>query len=313
MEHGTKDSLYGRFHKAIRDAFACPHCGSALEHDQHVFRCVTCEHDFGINHEGALDLRPRRAKRVDLTFEVPRWGSGPADVPARPLERKPHPEVEWSGLSIPRHLSAELLSYFPRASRDDAVALDLGCGTGLHREVLERAGYHYLGIDATVRGAPIHADAHALPLHDDSIDFVMSIAVFEHLSNPFLAAREVMRVLRPGGYFIGTVAFLEPFHSRSYFHHSHLGITEVLRQAGFEVEHLGPNREWSVLFAQAKNGLFPGMPKRASSALVRPIDAAHRVWWRLVGTRHDGFDENTRLVKLAGAFRFVARAPVDEA
>jgi len=42
------------------------------------------------------------------------------------------------------------------------------------------------------------ADAHALPFKDESVDYVLSLAVLEHLRNPFNAGQEMFRVLRRG-------------------------------------------------------------------------------------------------------------------
>lgn len=43
------------------------------------------------------------------------------------------------------------------------------------------------------------ADAHALPFREESLDFIMSMAVLEHLHNPFQAGEEMFRVLKRGG------------------------------------------------------------------------------------------------------------------
>jgi len=53
---------------------------------------------------------------------------------------------------------------------------------------------------------------------------VTAIAVMEHLYNPFLAVNEIHRVLKQGGYFIGSVASLEPYHDLSYFHMTFLAV-----------------------------------------------------------------------------------------
>ena len=77
----------------------------------------------------------------------------------------------------------------------------------------------------------ILGDAAALPFRDASFDFVASFAAVEHLQNPFIAMRETCRVLKPGGAFIGTAAFLEPYHLESYFHCTHLGTAQLLKSA----------------------------------------------------------------------------------
>jgi uncharacterized protein YbaR (Trm112 family) len=55
-------------------------------------------------------------------------------------------------------------------------------------------------------------DAHHLPFRDATIDFVHASAVFEHLKQPFTAAEEIFRVLKPGGHVYAECAFVYPFH-----------------------------------------------------------------------------------------------------
>jgi SAM-dependent methyltransferase len=56
-----------------------------------------------------------------------------------------------------------------------------------------------------------------LPFKDASFDAVLSIAVLEHVRNPFRCADEIVRVLKPGGRLICCVPFLQPYHG--YPHH----------------------------------------------------------------------------------------------
>jgi SAM-dependent methyltransferase len=51
-----------------------------------------------------------------------------------------------------------------------------------------------------------------LPIRSDSVDAVVSISVFEHLSQPAFAAAEVARILKPGGTFYLATPLLYPFH-----------------------------------------------------------------------------------------------------
>ncbi|MBL8693337.1 MAG: class I SAM-dependent methyltransferase [Planctomycetes bacterium] len=77
-------------------------------------------------------------------------------------------------------------------------------------------------------------DAHRLPFRDGSIDVILASAVWEHLRNPFLAAQEVSRVLRPGGQVCVDCNFVFPFHGYPavYFNCSKEGLRELF--SGFD-------------------------------------------------------------------------------
>lgn len=73
------------------------------------------------------------------------------------------------------------------------------------RRVLARAAQNYVATDL-VRGLSSYAgslsaasDLTCLPFRDDSFDLVVASHVLEHISGDRIAAREVYRVLRPGG------------------------------------------------------------------------------------------------------------------
>jgi ubiquinone/menaquinone biosynthesis C-methylase UbiE len=92
--------------------------------------------------------------------------------------------------------------------------LDVGCGNGAFTEVLiaRCAPAAVIGVDASegqlafargrpgAKGAEFRvADAHALPFDDNSFDAATMALVIAFLSDPVKAARELARVVRPGG------------------------------------------------------------------------------------------------------------------
>lgn len=305
----------------IWSALACPHCRGELVREPAGGGacCAGCGRKFPLTVSGQLDLRLRQpqARQLEIVLAAP-----PAASPeiAEPewgrLPRRPHPEIDVSKVRGECHLPADLRSWFPRAAGEPAaagggreLALDLGCGAQVHKEVCELAGYEYVGLDYSTPEAMILGDAQSLPFRDGAFGFVLTIAVLEHVQFPLLMMREAQRVLRPGGRLVGTVAFLEPFHQNSYHHHTHLGTLHALRFAGFQVERIAPSGGWSGLVAQANMGLFPNSPRWLARLLVAPLLALHRLWWRAGRLADPGATEARRLIKNSGAILFLASKP----
>lgn len=284
---------------------SCSYCGAALEKTSAAALCSACESTYPRLPSGALDMRLAKPRKLALDFEIG------AELPSHRIQFEAlrvnaRPEVDLSGVDVPWHLTAELLSYFPKARTPNSLMLDLGCGTAIHRAVCERAGFEWVGLDYDSEHAPIIGDAQALPFADQSFDFILSIAVLEHIRFPFAMMHEAYRVLKPGGKFIGTVAFLEPYHAGSFYHHSHLGIFNTLHHANFNVEIIAPSARWSVLFAQASMALFPRMPAPLAKGIMLPAHLLHRLWWLAGGLMDPNANETTRVRNTTGSFTFVA-------
>lgn len=95
---------------------------------------------------------------------------------------------------------------------DATTVLEVGCGPGALLERLQGLAPHarLVGVEpdgelaALARARVPHAEvldgtAEHLPLADGSVDVAVARFVFQHLANPVAAARELRRVLRPGG------------------------------------------------------------------------------------------------------------------
>ena len=201
-----------------------------------------------------------RPLSIDRTLEIVARRDAPC-VPARNA---------YAGADL-WHLTREQITCVPQA-RPGQIALDLGCGTALHRPVLDALGYHYYGVDYWGDGAQDYVDAHALPVSDRAIDLILAIALLEHLAEPAIALAEMGRVLKPGGYAIGTVAFLEPFHDNSFFHFSPLGLQSALQTAGFAIEAILSIRGWNVVRAQLEMGFERArLPRFVPNLLSKPF------------------------------------------
>jgi len=90
--------------------------------------------------------------------------------------------------------------------------LDLGAGLRPFAELLPG---HTIALDHRPRpDIDLIGDAHRLPFGDATIDAIICTEVFEHLIAPPSAARELIRVLKPGGRLVLTTRFCFPLHDR---------------------------------------------------------------------------------------------------
>ena len=98
------------------------------------------------------------------------------------------------------------------AEHRDGLVLD--CGAGLrHTYYRNVVNCEIVAYDST----DVLAAAERLPFVDDCFDAVLSLNVLEHVKDPFQAARELLRVLKPGGRLMCVAPFLQPLHG--YPHH----------------------------------------------------------------------------------------------
>jgi SAM-dependent methyltransferase len=104
--------------------------------------------------------------------------------------------------------------------------LILDCGAGKRNRYYDNVvNFEIVPYDTTdVRGV-----GEVLPFRDASFDAVISVAVLEHVKDPFRCARELMRVLKPGGDLYCCVPFLQPYHGypHHYYNMTHQGLTNL--------------------------------------------------------------------------------------
>lgn len=157
-----------------------------------------------------------------------------------------------------RTLLSRLISDLPAGS-----ALDVGAAGGGNTQVLTGWGWSAAALEYSQDGAlvarerglsTVRADACHLPFADAGLDLVTALDVLEHLADDAAAAREIHRVLRPGGRLVVTVPVdprLWSAHDEAVGHvrrYTRSSVLALLVRAGLEVESV---RSWMVLLRPA--------------------------------------------------------------
>jgi ubiquinone/menaquinone biosynthesis C-methylase UbiE len=140
---------------------------------------------------------------------------------------------------------------------------DLGCGSGVFSDLLQRAGFKCVGLDISPKLIAlgrkkypsvefIEGDVENLPFPDQSLHGVVLSGIVHHFPDPSRCAAEVFRVLRPRGRFAAfdpnrMNPFMWLYRDRSSPFYSSVGVTPnerpvlandvaaIFRRCGFEV------------------------------------------------------------------------------
>ena len=285
--------------KWFSEFLRCPDCSAELVLSAATIGCRACEFERPVLDH--MDLRPINPRFAD--FSVSRTLRA---QPASSLESidTQRPRITYRGPPAERD-SSELMSAISECINKNGSVLDLGCGPRDQAIPIEYLGYKYIGVDYTSESADFLADAHSIPFRTATFDCVLSYAVLEHLHNPFVAIREIERVLKRGGILVGTVAQGEPFHG-SYFHHTAWGVISLVTSA----TSMSIRRLWDsgdTLHSLARMGRYPKVIK----IVLKSIATVHEKAPFLAPRRMKWSKEEKRLDRIyrAGSICFLIQKP----
>jgi len=222
--------------KRIREILACPNCGSSRLDDtsEHRLTCQGCSRTFERNANGFDFLSPELREQGKV----------------RPTE------------NISANEYYELQSSL--VTDASSLVLDHGCGMKklYHPNVVYYEIVEYASTD--VRGI-----AEQLPFRDNSFDAVVSIAVLEHVREPFKAASEILRVLKPGGKLHVDVPFLQPFHGYPdhYYNMTRSGLLNLFEK-DIVVERCEPSHDPIKLLPWWIRSYCEGLPPMERKAFL---------------------------------------------
>ena len=135
----------------------------------------------------------------------------------------------------------------------NASILDVGSSTGTNLRLLESLGHKNVkGLDPSSQSRDFCAekgmaeviigDVLNIPFEEDSTDLVLATDILEHVDEDELAAKEIHRILKPGGYALLTVPAFQCLwgiqddvsqHKRRY---KKSRFCKIIKSAGFEIQ-----------------------------------------------------------------------------
>ena len=194
-----------------------------------------------------------------------------------------HPERIDPVATEPGILALHLKRYdFALPYCGNATVLDVACGLGYGTAHLARVAAYVRGIDVSPEAIAVAAeryrrpniefqlgDAQALREQDRSYDVVCSFETIEHVADPEMMLREVVRVLRDGGTFLvstpkadeSTHAPSNPFHRSEW---SAADFEALLSRFFVGVELFGQRRIQTTAHRLAQRLDVLGLRKRLS-------------------------------------------------
>src|SRR2546427_468458 len=122
---------------------------------------------------------------------------------------KTHGYVAWDVRVVKQwEFLQRFIARLPRGGR----VLDVGAGQCEMRQFFGQ--FRYVGADSAVGDAnwdysklDIVANVQKMPFRSDTFDAAINIWVAEHVRDPIGMVAEIVRVLKPGGYFMAFVPF----------------------------------------------------------------------------------------------------------
>jgi SAM-dependent methyltransferase len=153
--------------------------------------------------------------------------------------------------------------------------LDLGAGTAKYRDIIKNTAVSYVAFDKFPGpNIDVVGDIHETGLTSGSFNTIICTQVLEHVPVPWLAAKEIKRLLDNDGICIVTTPFMQASHAdpHDFYRFTTDGIAQIFLMEGFEIVEKGAyGKTWSVLFDLIKLLRFNPYhrPRRGTWTLVQ--------------------------------------------
>lgn len=132
--------------------------------------------------------------------------------------------------------------------------LDAGAGSfDRYKKLFEFTEYIKMDI-CNSENVDVVGSIEDIPFESNSFDSIICTQVLEHVKNPTLAAKELYRVLKNGGYALITVPQINELHEvpNDYFRYTNFGLKEIFEKQGFNIVECSQRGGFFTVLCQMK-------------------------------------------------------------
>ena len=199
----------------LKGVLRCPACGGRIEWLNNKVRCENCNTEIKIHNKALVFY----SKSLLPNYNKPSYSSSNG--------------YHWPVIELIK-------------KHKNGLILDYGAGNQIYNypNVVQLDVSLYPNTDVV-----IGTDS-PLPFKDSSIDGVISLAVLEHVKDPFFYISEIYRVLKPNRSCILDTAFLQPLHASPahYFNTTSHAVELLFKDFETDVLRAGPHQQpWIML------------------------------------------------------------------
>ena len=163
-------------------------------------------------------------------------------------------------------LEHELHEYSATLS-EGSLLLDAGSGDQRYKQLFPQCIYEstdFEQVDKDYESSTYICDLADIPVEDNRFDSIVFTQVMEHLPEPTMVLKELLRVAKPGAtlFYSGPLTFHEHEKPYDFYRYTQFGVRHLFETAGWEIVELRPLDSYLSTVAYHLNYMARNLPRK---------------------------------------------------